>query len=190
MNARLNTKTELEALLAANGIDTAVWGTGTTKSVDNLWHEVQRGESVIRQDPLRRVLSGVVQVIIRRQGLLLLDAEQILLNGQKRVRNIPPSEKMHPHETYLEAAIRCLQEELSIPRENICILEETHQEVHESRYSWSFPGLLSVYPVHKVEALVSGLPAYDFWTLEHADSSDDTVGRHYWVWSRQHASVF
>lgn len=190
MDVTLNNSTELDTLLTANGIDTETWGSGATKSVDHLWREIEQGESTIRLDPLRRVLSGVVQVIIRRQGLLLIDAEQILLNGQKRVRNIPPSEKMQPGESYAEAAIRGLQEELGVSAEHVVILAETHQEVHESRVSWSYPGLLTVYPVHKVEALVHGLPAYDFWTIEHPDSTDSTVGRHKWVWSRQHASVF
>lgn len=169
---------ELSALMRLNEIDLSLWGHGTAKSLDDLWREISSGEIDMQPNPFRRVLKGVVSVIIRNGDKVLVEHEQILADGRRRSRDILPSEKMKMGESYSDAAIRCLAEELHIARENVAILKSTYQQKHEFRQSGSYPGLLSEYIIHTVEAQVIGLPNTDFWTAEH----NQMEGQHHWVW--------
>jgi hypothetical protein len=123
-----------------------------------------------------------VQVIIRRGQQVLLEAEQVMENGSHRFRNQPPSEKLKPGETYLDATRRCLQEELGALPEAIHISPETHSVHTERRDSSSYPGLLTEYTFHRVEAQVDGLQETSFWRENTAVSQGDPVRRHLWEW--------
>lgn len=56
--------------------------------------------------------------------------------------------------------------------------EKYHREV-ETRESQSYPGLISTYVCHRVEASVEGLPQGDFTTVE---AREDGVLQHVWEW--------
>jgi hypothetical protein len=178
--------TSMDALkesLVSSGIELSRWGIGDAKTIENLWAEIRTGEIQLQSDPLVRVLEGVVQVIITRDdGHILIEDSQVFIDGRRRLRNIPPAEKMLPGETVVETARRCLVEELHFRPDEIDILENTHTCFNESRTSWSYPGLLSQYTIHRVEARVHGLPARNFTTTEYDNPGEDTVEKHYWVW--------
>ena len=70
-----NSIIELEARLLDEGIDTAMWGQGVYKSLDNLWQEMLDGDSVLSGDPLSRALN-FVQIIIRQNGRTLIETKQ------------------------------------------------------------------------------------------------------------------
>ncbi len=179
----ITTLEALRASLLASGIALERWGTGQAKSLENLWEEILIGETQIQVDPLRRVLAGVVQIIIRRDdGRILIEEEQVLEDGRRRARNIPPAEKMLAGETYADAVRRCLREELRVNPDTAEILAHTHEVHYEERDSWSYPGLISLYPIHRVEVRVPGLPRRRFRTTEVADSSEGVVREHRWVW--------
>lgn len=171
---------ELVIWLHDNHIDTSFWGEGNAKSVMQLWSEVSSGEVTLLENPPRRIVN-VVQVIIRRERQVLLEVEQILENGNRRFRNQPPSEKIKPGENCQDAALRCLQEELSVHPESIK-LSRRCQTRTELQDSFSYPGLLTEYTFHMVDAVVSDLPEDAFWRSNKALISGDPVKHHLWVW--------
>jgi ADP-ribose pyrophosphatase YjhB (NUDIX family) len=172
---------EFVSWLEQHNIDTSYWGEGNAKSVINLWDEIASGEIILLDDPPRRIVH-VVQVVIRRGRRILLEVEQVMENGSRRFRNQPPSEKFKLGESYLDAAARCLREELGVTPEDIHLLPESYCPRTELLDSFSYPGLLTEYTFHVVEADVEGLPDEPFWRENKATVAGDPVKRHLWVW--------
>lgn len=172
---------QLKGWLTSQNIDIARWGSGPTKTLESLWDELVNGEMSIQGNPPLRVTS-VVRVIIRNGNRILIEAEQEFGDKRKRARNHPPSEKMRAGESYLEAAKRCLQEELGLASEDFEINDSMYRQIQQELESPSYPGLPTRYIFHIVEARVSGLPQTDFWTAEAGYNHQDPVKRHYWVW--------
>ena len=172
----------LESLLKSHRVDLTRWGQGNAKTVESLYTELASGEIELHDTPFRRVLTGVVQLIIRQGDNVLIEAEQVFYDGRRRARNIPPAEKMLPGESYIDAAWRCLSEELQIDPDRVEILEHTHTSTQDLRPSWSYPGLLGQYTIHRVEVQVDDLPQESFWTAETSQANDPTVRRHLWAW--------
>jgi len=172
----------LEVWLEKYKINYKKWKNSNSKSLQNLWQELEAGEVQLKDNPPLRVVD-VVQIIIRRDDLMLVEAEQEFFNGQHRFRNQPPSEKVKPGEAIQEAAYRCLQEEIGVPPESITLNMESHQQHQTDTISFSYPGLPSHYNFHLVEAAVAGLPEEDFWHENLAgDNRIDPVKRHRWSW--------
>jgi hypothetical protein len=170
---------DLERLLVANGIDVGGWGQGNRNSVANLWREIQDGESVLDDNPLRRTIH-FVQVLIWREGRILIETEQALANGASRARNRPLSEKMQPGESVEMAALRGIEQELGLTAEQVTLLPSDRQPQIIEHPSPSYPGLITYYNIYTMEAAVSGLPSSDFSSDEQ--SPTDPVRRHYWRW--------
>lgn len=175
---------ELQIWLNDNGIDTLLWGKDGAKQVVDLWDELVGGETAVTSPPPLRLVH-VTQLHIRKGDQLLLEVAQELKDGQRRSRNRPPSEKMKPGESYKETAVRCLQEEIGIPAEAITLLPATHKQTQKERNSPSYPGLLTQYTFHTVEAQIEGLPDQDFWRDNQAHGSGDPVKRHLWGWRKK-----
>ena len=57
------------------------------------------------------------------------------------------------------------------------------------RPSWSYPGLLGQYTIHRVEVQVDDLPQESFWTAETSLENDPTVRRHLWAWVPQEQAL-
>lgn len=178
---------ELKHWLISNGIDLSQWGQGSNKSVENLWEEWQSGEMYLQENPALRVVP-VAQIIIRRDHNILIEAIQEFTDHRQRRRNHPPSEKIKTDENYVDAAKRCLQEELGVECGDIEILTDTHRRSKRQRESPSYPGLRTQYTFHIVEAKVRGLPETDFWTNETPHNSNDPIKRHFWVWQAERDS--
>ena len=132
----------------------------------------------------RAAQRGAQEFLDAVQGgvAILIDSEQIFKDGRCRKRNIPPSEKMLPGETFVDAAQRCLVEELHIKPQNITIYPETHKMRQERRDSYSYPGLPSLYTIHSVEVAVRGIPQQDFRTFELNNPGEGVVREHRWAW--------
>ena len=171
----------LEKWLAQRGIDISDWDTGDAKSVTSLWYELQEGDIVLQDNPLLRVVH-VVQVIIRRQDKILIEAMQEFDDGSRRYRNQPPSEKMKASESYTDAALRCLWEELGVGEADVTFDQSSYKQVQAQADSPSYPGLPTQYTFHLIEAAVAGLPGTDFWHDNENYGEGDPVKRHYWVW--------
>lgn len=172
---------DLEFWLNQQGIDTASWGCGSTKSVADLWTELKNGEITLQCDPpLREV--GVVQIIIRRDDLVLLEVEQEFETGKRRSRNIFPSEKLRNQEDYLSAAKRGLKEEIDLDPQQVDFVEPSYKIRHQVSNSPSYPNLATRYTIHSIEAAVTELPLADFWRKNHAHAEGDPVKKHLWGW--------
>lgn len=172
---------ELVDWLEAHGIDTSSWGAGGTKTVENLWDEYVNGEITFKNDPPTRIVQ-VVQVFIRRGNRILLEVEQEFENAQRRSRNQPPSEKMKAGESYVTAAVRCLDEELGLGRNEIAFVGSGYEKVEAVTESPSYPGLRTRYTFHSIEAVAKGLPDDDFWRENVTSEDGDPIKRHLWAW--------
>ena len=175
---------ELADWLKAIGVDTAVWNKGAAKSVANLWDEYMRGDLLFQASPPLRIVE-VVQIIIRRNELILLEAEQEFLNGQRRSRDLPPSEKIKPGESSIDAAYRCLCEELGLSHDQINFEESGYEKRERIIDSPSYPGLFTRYTIHSVQAYATGLPNGDFWRANVAVKDGDPIKRHLWAWRKR-----
>jgi hypothetical protein len=172
---------ELAHWLTARGIDLTQWGRDGAKTLENLWDEYASGEVAFHDDPPLRIVE-VVQVLIRRGKHVLLEKEQEFGNAQRRSRNLPPSEKLKRGEHYIEAAVRCLNEELGLARDEIAFIGSAYEKVTHVRESPSYPGLRTQYTFHSIEAVAKGLPNRDFWRENAPFSGGDPVKRHLWAW--------
>lgn len=197
---------ELEQALEQCGLDVSQWGKrvegSLTKTVLDLWEELERGECDLHLDRggVRRQLN-VVKVRVRppkaRGGDELIETWQIFSDGRRRSRGMPLSEKMFPGEAPLDAAERGIVEELGsaivearaegegMPEWPIEINCEAPVEPWvETRYSSSYPFLASQYSLYQVEAVVHGLPSTAFSTVEIGEGCTYSGGQlaHFWEW--------
>jgi hypothetical protein len=179
---------ELTGWLNENGIDTAVWGIGTFKTVANLWDEYVQGEVYFRADPPLRMIQ-VVQVLIQHDDTTLIEVEQVFKNGKRRHRNQPPSEKIKPSEIGIDAAYRCLNEELGLSRDQVSEMVADREREEMVTDSPSYPGLRTHYTIQRIKARVTGLPDEDFWRENTAVREGDPVSRHLWAWREQWRSL-
>lgn len=175
---------ELERWLGEQGVDLTQWGHNGSKSVDDLYNEIAEGETWLQGDPPLRHVEAV-RVIVRRADKILIEAGQVFHDGRMRTRNRPPSEKLHPGENPLLAAQRCLEEELAVPPEAITLYPDSYREQRDVLESASYPGLLSSYHFHVVEATVEGLPDEPFFTVEQAVGPGEPVSHHFWEWQEE-----
>lgn len=173
----------LQEWLHAQGIDVSRWGRGEAKAVAHLWHELRHGDTRIQAAPPLRLVD-VAQVLIRRGERVLVESIQEFGDGQRRFRSQPPAEKMRSAESYLDAARRCLQEELGITPQQATFDAATYRQIEVVGDSPSYPGLPTRYTFHRMEAAVSGLPESDFWRENVSEHDGDPVARHFWAWRR------
>lgn len=173
---------ELNTWLLDQGIDLTRWDSDSAKSIENLFTELSTGDCTIQLNPPLRIIH-VVQVLIFQGKLILVEMEQEMKDFRKRKRNLPPSEKMKIGEDCLEAAVRCLEEELSVSKKNITILTTDCKPFIRYRTSRSYPGLSSKYFIYRVHAQVDELPQGSFWSDEKDDDErHDVIRRHFWGW--------
>lgn len=176
---------QLETWLRAYGVDMTCWGQQAAKTVADLWQEVQQGECQLMLDHVAHYLLRVVEVVevhIVQSGKLLHEASQQFADGRIRYRNRPPSEKLHPSETPLAAAQRCIQEELAVAVTAIVIPTQNPAKRVICDESASYPSLLSRYTFYTVQAQVVGLPYHNFTTPNAAHGDGDPIVAHHWSW--------
>ncbi len=176
----------LAAWLRATGVPLETWGQGGAKTAADLWREVAAGETTLRDDPPRREVR-VAQVFIRRGGRVLMEIEQEMTDGRRRVRDWPPSEKFKRKENAVAAARRCLAEELGLDVSPDALCEEGELYTRQSD-SPSYPGLPTLYRVYTIAIDVAhlpvpGLPHGDFWRDNSA--ANDPIRRHLWGWREE-----
>lgn len=173
---------QLNEWLTAKGIDTTRWGMAGAKTVENLWAELVEKESQLQDDPPQRQVR-IVNVMIHDGERLLVEGEQEFGANQSRYRGKPPAEKLKPGEDPVEAAFRCLQEEMGVNRNQVQILSWTEEPEQVLLDSPSYPGLTTNYMRYEVETNVKGLPRQSFTTTETAHDDGDPVKRHQWLWA-------
>ncbi|XP_020592521.1 uncharacterized protein LOC110033027 [Phalaenopsis equestris] len=191
----------------------ASWGSSPgTKTVNNLWIELSKGEislfisspsrdwqseaaAGVQVDdqptiPLRAVNVAIVKIRNRR-GALLVESHQLLSDGTVRQRGRPLSEKMRPGETVEDAAWRAVEEELGIAASgSVKIVPDSYVVRVEEKASVSYPGLPARYILHSIEARVESLPEEgEFSTEEMGEGEEELsigsavfVRKHFWKW--------
>lgn len=174
----------LEKWLTVNGIDISTWGTGDTKRLVDLWDEVAAGDAQLLNNPPSRTVI-MVEVRICSGEFVLIELEQEFGNGQRRKRERLPSEKMKQGEHQLDAAFRCLQEELGVSKDKVILEQRADQPSIKHSNSPSYPSLNTHYTTYQVEARVRGLPDTNFWVENAAYGPADPVKRHHWGWRRE-----
>lgn len=172
---------ELGAWLAGAGIDTATWGEGEAKALDDLWGEYLKGESSFDDEPPSRVIK-VVQLVIRRGDAILTEIDQLFADGRRRTRMRPPSEKLARGEEPRAAVLRCLSEELGLRAADV-VIEREREPYEVISDSPSYPGLPTRYFFHTFEVAAENLPDEDFYRDNSA--AGDPVRRHQWGWRRE-----
>lgn len=181
---------ELKTWLTENNVPFTSWGVGQSKSIENLFEELERGESCLSANPPVREVN-VVQLIIKQAGNVLVEKEQILADNRIRYRSLPPSEKIHGGESWQDAAVRCAEEELQLDGVDVHVKTRQCIPVNKERESDSYPGLRCVYNIYMVEVVVPTLPQTDFWTNENNDVGTDTIiGKHLWGWVPENSVEF
>ncbi|XP_022764328.1 uncharacterized protein LOC111309571 [Durio zibethinus] len=132
---------------------------------------------------------------------ILLESRQLLSDGTMQPCCTPLSRRIKTRESAEDAAHRAIKEELGFllkledKKEMVRIVPETYKKKEHQMISWSYPGLMSRYMIHTVNAHVMGLPDGNFSTEaeEFGDCSDELkavvekalrVKRRYWIWRR------
>jgi len=179
----MQTLAELTAWLEQVGIDLTLWGKDGAKTAVHLHRELEEGDCLLLDNPPRRVVR-VVELIITREGLQLMEVAQEMADGRLRHRSLPPAEKMKTGETVEAGAIRGAEEELGVLKTAVSIIGDDHRQKETMRLSPSYPGLLSQYTVHSVKTAVSNLPDDDFWIDNGSFTDGDPVRRHQWGWRK------
>lgn len=146
MEIKIDSLNQLEKLLNDNGIETAKWGLGKSKSIFALYREILEGETKLSfiDGVLTRELH-VVGIVVTCGDYLLKEEKQVFTDGRARYRELTSSctEKMIEGETPKEAAVRCLKEEIGI---DVHETELTAKVSHTTEdISSSYPGLKSIY---------------------------------------------
>jgi len=123
--AALRDAEALRALLGAHAVDTAGWGAGASKRVEDLLEEIRQRETRLVLLPpapgagappallrLLRTLNVFVSAAGAADGRVLCEECQTLPDGRQRRRGLPLSEKMIAGESWREALRRAVTEEL------------------------------------------------------------------------------
>lgn len=144
---------ELKQFLIGAGIPVLEWGIGIAKSTDDFYREIYLGESRLIPSEfglIRSVALVRIDVYFRDPDgtlLRLREARQEFPDGRvrERSRQSAIAEKCLRDESPQIAVQRALAEELGITRPLDLISEGAHEE---TRFSQSYPGLLSHYIIH------------------------------------------
>lgn len=150
--APVASKEDLVALLTSKELDVAAFGKGPTKTMDQLYSELQAGECVLEVLPdgrllrLVRVVRVLVCVRVLFKTKVLVERRQRLQNGAWRDRNMILAGKCGAGEAPLAAAQREMAEELGTGFPAVRWHEKPVEDyVDKPKPSSSYPGLMSTY---------------------------------------------
>lgn len=173
---------ELRQQLEQAGVDISVWGKGEAKTLESLYQELEKGESILqivdgRLELLRYVVSANVYYTTKDgKKLRLQEDRQVFKDGRIRHRNYdqPIAEKMKPGEDPKEAMLRCLREELDLTGD--CDLKQIEQ--YQKKYeSQSYPSLESQYIAYRFAVVLND---EQFQEAGYQEEQDDKTT--YFVW--------
>jgi hypothetical protein len=149
---------ELIELLMKYKIPYDTWGTGQTKTVLHLLHEVNTGESRLEEQNLQlyRIVSiAVLNVfcLLDAKRYQLFETRQVYTDGRVAIRNLKDSlyEKLLPDEDPLAGAYRALNEELGIDTKLAIVDKGVTLGVREAI---SYPGLITKDTQYSFEVII------------------------------------
>lgn len=170
----------LQHKLQLAGIDTSTWGTGKTKSIQDLYTEIKEHESVLVQDGAefyRELSVAAIQVVFAdQQGnrFILVETEQVWHDGsgRRRSRELEQSlsEKLIAGEDPLTGAMRAVREELGVPVSQDLLVAQQPYVVQAGANS--YPGLQSRYAVFPYTVAVPSEHFHPEGYVEHGTEKD------------------
>lgn len=143
------------------GVDLSTWGYGATKTVEQLFQEIEGGEAELVTASDGRLVrkTAVANIEVQytdaaKKRWRLIERKQVFADGSERERGLGTSvaEKLKVGENVPEAAVRGLQEELGFSE--MVALSGTGVELKEAD-SPSYPGLRAQYEIHAFTAELS-----------------------------------
>jgi len=150
----------LRSVLTVYGVKTEVWDTPPYKNVNDLYHEIEAGESRIVHlgSQLGRLVSianvDILAAIGTRRYQLVEDRQDFLRGGEIKSRRRElrwVSEKIKGDESPEAAARRGIKEELDVDYTGV--LEPDGEPSAEwKQSSFSYPGLMSIYQKYRFKA--------------------------------------
>ena len=169
--------------LTARGVDASRFDRARgTKNLEDLLIEVRSGESALIGSDVNETggvgadgmgtcvrFVSVLTLRVRRPGssadVCLIEKEQTFGKSElKRRRNRPLSEKLSAGEEWRECVERAVREELGSALKDdwsVDIVDDTYRLCVAEEISVSYPGLRSRFALHRVDAIVHGLPDED-----------------------------
>ena len=162
MNLEIQSLEHLRSILSDNQIDFSQWGQKATKPIEELWGEIEGGETRIRNDDqgICRVV-GVANVYVKYQSaegeeLNLWEERREFVNGDSDRRNFDfLAEKGYPSEDELEWAARALGEELGLAIPTSRIQKLGREIKFDDEEKTSFRGLKSEYQIYRYEVYLT-----------------------------------
>jgi len=182
------TKEDLLSALITHCVPIDRWGAEGTKTVDDLFGEVNRGESRFELQPdgpkntalIRHVQVAAVVVYYRDgESLMMLiegDREHVSGDVTRRELDTSISEKVMPGEVPMLAAQRAFREELGIS--DPPNLEAVKNFEKDTARSSSYPGLMTRYEMH---VFVAHMPDHHFRSGGYAEHQTKKTSRFNWT---------
>lgn len=144
----------LKEILHKYNIPIDLWGTGQSKTINNLLDELENNECSLEEsdNKITRYIEFVGVKIYYTKGdekFILKEDRQEFNDGRNRRRNMPNSvsEKMIFGEDPVVASIRGVKEELGIKIDENQLIK--HSNLNYNGGSLSYPGLETKYKGHK-----------------------------------------
>lgn len=165
------TASEISQKLTKYNIDVSVYGQPKTRSLEQVANEVQRGESYLMEsdDKILRVVDSVFVRVMEPTGKVLVETKQEQPDGTVVKVEKLPSCPHHKGDNIWRTAQRLLETGPKFANENVHIRAGAEQIQEEEEESEAYPGLISVYRKHYVDAQFGGNP--------DGDDGGDPVGR-------------
>jgi hypothetical protein len=178
------TSHQLQSWLELHGVDTSEYGTGLAKTINELFEETWKRESILDVEGGRalRVVQVLSLYVTNERGQVLFEEEQVLPDGRSRFRNVALSEKLIGDENWRHAVDRAVKEELGsiLPSGyKITVLDDSYKLLTHQSNSMSYPNLTTKYIIHRVSANVTDIPQEPFSTYEPRPGGRLTTK---WVW--------
>lgn len=154
----------IKTLLHDHKIDTAKFGQGSSRSLEDFVSEVQTGSVRLMLDAAKhKALVRVMDLVLVRlcfgeggSKKFLIRQKESLQSGQVRDgRSQLPGTKRAAHENSLETAQRVLKERMQFSGVQIDFKTQNMETFEEEEDSASYPGVRTVYRKSIIEAVVS-----------------------------------
>mmetsp|Transcript_47767 Transcript_47767/g.103995 ORF Transcript_47767/g.103995 Transcript_47767/m.103995 type:complete len:764 (-) Transcript_47767:75-2366(-) len=150
---------ELRDFLAAKGADVSKFGEGGSKTVEDLFNELSRGEAQLASHPIDglRRSADLVVVKLQRPGSsdILVEVEETNNEGKTSKLNRMPAVKRRADEHTFLAAQRVLTTALRADPNCITFDPENVQIIEEDGDSKAYPGLFTTYRKHIITATLT-----------------------------------
>lgn len=136
-------------MLADHNINTAQFGKGKAKTLEEMAGEVRTGAARLMLDATEhKKLVRVVDVVLfklEHQGKLLIETSEQFADGRKRETQRLPGTKKEPHENTKQTAERVLQDMCGLKTDMVKFDLNKIDRFEEEIESPSYPGVCTVY---------------------------------------------